>query len=223
MNSTNTRSGISLRQVQIFGSRSLIGILFLCLGLWACGSGTGHEETPPAPGVPAAGPVADSMEPPVPNQDAATNSDVTHDPAFRNLPPVEAQARGTSQKAHLVLTGSQKYDADARSNCALFPNKTFQVALNIPGAPFFVLRIENFQGAGQYDADARVRANFSGEVIRQSRGAAKATITVVKSAQPGGQDAISGSFSGSYRGEAGEGTVSGSFERCLYELPEFNQ
>lgn len=201
--------------------------LTLCLGLWACGSGTGHDEAPatgaPAATEPTAAAPGGSTEPAVPNQDAATNSDVTPDPAFRNLPPVVAQARGKSQTAHLVLTGSQKYDADARSNCALFPNKTFQIALNIPGAPFFVLRIADFHGAGEYDADALVRANFSGEVIRQSRGVAKATITVVKSAQPGGQDAISGSFSGPYKGEAGQGTVSGNFESCLYELPEFNQ
>jgi len=229
MNSTKPRGDVLPRRVHVSGTRSWVGMmgLMLCFGLWACGSGTGHEETPAA-GSPAAAtePVAApgaSPEPSVPNQDAATNSDVTPDPAFRNLPPVEAQARGKSQKAHLLLTGSHKFDADARSNCALFPNKTFQIALNIPGAPFFVLLIEDFRGAGEYDADARVRANFSGEVIRQSRGVAKTTITVVKSAQPGGRDAISGSFSGSYQGDAGKGTVSGSFESCLYELPEFNQ
>lgn len=232
MNSTNPRGEISPRQLQVFGTRSAIGLsgLILCLGLWACGSGTGHEETPPGADAPAGTqPAAPAPAPTgtadvgAPIDQVAANSDVTPDPAFRDLPPVVAQARGKSQTAHLVLTGSQKYDADARSNCALFPNKTFQIALNIPGAPFFVLQLPDFHGAGEYDGDARVRQNFSGEVIRQSRGVAKTTITVIKAAEPGGQDAISGSFSGTYRGEAGEGTVSGNFENCLYELPDFNR
>jgi len=120
-----------------------------------------------------------------------------------------------------VLTGSYKIDGKAASNCAFFPNQTFQVGLNVPGAPFFVLRIENFHGAGDYDGDARVRANYSGETIRQSRGVAKTKITVTPTGV-GGLDEISGSFSGPYKGEAGEGTVNGTFDRCLYELPKQN-
>ena len=33
---------------------------------------------------------------------------------------------------------------------------------------------------------------------------------------PGGGDLVSGSFSGSYAGEGGKGTIAGRFERCLY-------
>lgn len=227
MNSTKPRGNASPRRDQVAAPRTWIGIVgvTLCLGLWACGSGreesAGTDSPSTDPATPNSG--AETSVAPVPNPDAGATSDIAPDPAFQNLPPVQAQARGTSEKAHLAMTGSQKFEGEAASNCALFPNKTFQIALNIPRAPFFVLQIENFHGAGEYDADARVRANFSGEVIRQSRGMAKATITVVKSAQPDGQDAISGSFSGSYQGDAGKGTVSGNFERCLYQLPEFNQ
>jgi|SRR6185295_2462135 len=204
------------------GHRLRIGAigLSLCLGLSACGGG--HEENKADSTSVAANPTP--PEPSVPNEEVATNSDVTPDPAFSNLPPVEAQAAGKAEKAHLVLTGDQKFDADARStNCALFPNKSFQVGINVPRAPVFVLQIENFHGAGEYDADARVRANYSGEVFLTSRGVAKTTITVVKSAQPGGPDAISGSFAGPYEGRGGKGNVSGSFENCLYKLPEFDQ
>ncbi len=226
MNSTKPRGEVSPRTLRMGASLPWVVGAVLCFGLWSCGSGTGHEETPavaaPAATEPAAAAPTGSAETSVPNQETAATSEVTPDPRLAALPPVQAQARGTSQSAHLALTGDQKYEGDARSTCALFPNKTFQIALNIPGAPFFVLRIENFHGAGVYDSDARVRANFSGEVVRQSRGVAKTTITVVKSAQPGGPDAISGSFSGPYQGDAGKGTVTGNFERCLYELPEFN-
>ncbi|HEV7669617.1 MAG TPA: hypothetical protein VGS22_13920 [Thermoanaerobaculia bacterium] len=210
------------QRVQIPGHRPWIAVagLALCLGLWACGGG--HEESK----VDSASAVATPTppEPGVPNEDAATNSDVIPDPAFSNLPPVEAQAAGKGMKAHLALTGDQKFEADATSsNCALQPNKTLQVGINIPRAPFFVLQIQNFHGAGEYDADSKVRANYSGEVFLTSSGVAKTTITVVKSAQPGGADAISGTFAGPYEGRGGKGNVSGSFENCLYKLPEFTQ
>lgn len=192
--------------------------LILCLGLGACGGKSGSEEAT-SNAAESAGPEATS-EVAVPGPAAAT-SDLAPDAAFTDRPTVQAQPRGKVAEAQLVLTGSYKVDGKASANCALFPNKTFQVGINVPAAPFFVLRLENFHGAGEYDGDARVRANYSGESVRQSRGIAKTKITVTQAA-PGGEDEISGTFSGTYKGEGGEGTLSGAFERCLYELPESN-
>ena len=214
-----------------FGFRLGFGALglTLALGAWGCGSDAAREETTPAATSAAesdAAPAAaqeTAAAPPAGSLDAGASSAAPPDPALAGLPPVKAQPRGQSADAHLTLTGSYEVNGKAASNCALFPNKTFQIGLNVPGAPFFVLRLENFHGAGEYDGDGRVRANFSGETVRQSRGVTKTTITVVPSNEPGGRESISGTFSGTYKGEGGQGTVSGTFERCLYELPKFNQ
>ena len=128
--------------------------------------------------------------------------------------PVSAPARGEAASGHLTLTGDYRVDRDALTTCALYANRSFQVALNAPQAPLVFLYVKDFAGAGSYDAEARVRANYSGETMRVSRGATKTEIRVA----PGrdGGDLISGSFSGTYAGEGGKGTVAGRFERCLY-------
>ncbi len=220
-----TPRGEPSRSSRRFGASVLgIGILglALCLGLEGCGSESGGHEESGASQTAAPDTAAVETDDSAPALSPGATSDVAPDPAFAKLPPVQAQPRGTGQTGHLAMTGSQDFEGDVVPNCALFPNKTFQVGMNLPGAPFFVLRIENFHGAGDYDADARVRANFSGEVIRQSRGVAKTKITVFPSAEAGGKDEISGTFSAAYKGEGGEGNVSGSFDRCRYELPKFN-
>jgi hypothetical protein len=130
---------------------------------------------------------------------------------------IRAQARGQSAAAHLVLAGSYKADAAADAFCTLNADKAFQVSFNVPGKPQVVLRIEGFQGAGQFEGETRIRANYSGENVHQSRG--KARVKVEVSAESPGS-LVSGSFSGDYDGEAGKGTVSGSFERCPYELTD---
>jgi hypothetical protein len=127
---------------------------------------------------------------------------------------VRAQARGQAAAAHLTLGGAYKGDADAEAFCTLNPDKAFQVSFNVPGQPQMVLRVENFQGAGTYTGETRIRAIYSGETIHQSRGKAPATVTVVD----GKPALISGSFRGDYKGEAGAGTVAGSFDRCPYEI-----
>jgi hypothetical protein len=127
---------------------------------------------------------------------------------------VSAPARGQAASGHLTLAGDYRVDHDALTTCALYPNRSFQVALNAPQAPLVFLYVKNFAGAGRYDAEARVRANYSGETMRISRGATPAEIEVAPA--PGGGDLISGSFSGVYAGEGGKGTIAGRFDRCLY-------
>ena len=130
---------------------------------------------------------------------------------------IRAQARGQSATGHLVLGGAYKADAAATAFCALNADKAFQVSFNVPGKPQVVLRIEGFKVAGQFEGETRIRANYSGENVHQSRG--KARVTVEVSAASSGS-LVSGSFSGDYDGEAGKGTVSGSFERCPYVLTD---
>jgi len=128
--------------------------------------------------------------------------------------PVSAPARGEAASGHLTLAGDYRVDHDALTTCALYANRSFQVALNAPQAPLVFLYVKDFAGPGRYQAEARVRANYSGETMRVSRGATPTEIEVVPA--PGGGDLVSGSFSGTYAGEGGKGTISGRFERCLY-------
>jgi hypothetical protein len=128
--------------------------------------------------------------------------------------PVPAPARGQAASGHVTLTGDYRVDRDALTTCALFPNGSFQVALNAPQAPLIFLYVKSFSGAGTYDAEARVRANYSGETMRVSRGAMKTRIQVVAAPQQG--DLISGSFAGPYKGEGGQGTLAGRFASCRY-------
>lgn len=126
-----------------------------------------------------------------------------------------ATPRGQAESGHLTLTGDYRVDRGALTTCALFPNQSFQVAFTAPQAPYVFLYIKSFRGAGTYDAEARVRAIYSGETLRVSRGATKAEIRVVPAAE--NSDLISGSFQGEYKGEGGKGTVAGRFESCRYQ------
>jgi len=150
----------------------------------------------------------------------ATGFSACHDRNSReeSASQVQGQERGTSQAAHIVLTGSYKVDAEASGNCAVFPNKSLQVGFVVLDRPWIVLQVENFHGAGDYDAEGRVRANYSGETIRQSRGPVKAKIEVAAPVGGERRNEISGSFTGTYQGDAGGGTISGTFKNCLYEL-----
>jgi hypothetical protein len=62
-----------------------------------------------------------------------------------------------------------------------------------------------------------VRSTYTGEAYRTSKGKAKVSIQV-RNASSGAL--VSGTFSSAYTGESGKGTVSGSFERCPYDLAD---
>lgn len=128
---------------------------------------------------------------------------------------IHGRARGESAAAHLAVTGAYRGDGAATAVCALNPDKAFQVTFHAPDQPEVILRVENFHGAGSYTGEVRVRSTYTGEAFRQSKGAPPVTLTVV----PGEPTSlVSGSFRAAYQGEAGAGTVSGSFDRCPYEL-----
>lgn len=133
--------------------------------------------------------------------------------------PVSAPARGEAASGHLTLAGDYCVDRDSLTTCALFPDRSFQVAFSTPQAPYVFLYVKRFSGAGIYDAEARVRANYSGETMRVSSAATRTEIRVAPG--PGHRDLISGSFAGQYAGEGGKGTVAGRFANCLYRhLPQ---
>lgn len=131
-------------------------------------------------------------------------------------PTAKGAARGETKDAHVVLSGDYLYDLDARAVCVYLPTKALEVTFDAPGMPWVVLRIPDFQGAGTYAAaESRLRANYSGEGVRQSKGLAKAEIQVAAKASGG---VASGTFTGEFAGMGGKGTVSGRFAGCEYQL-----
>jgi hypothetical protein len=131
-------------------------------------------------------------------------------------PTAKGAARGETKVAHVTLTGDYLYDTAARAVCVFLPTKAFEVTFDSPGMPWVVLRIPNFTGAGNYEAESRLRANYSGEGIRQSKGVAKAEIRVDAKGANGGL--ASGTFTGEFAGMGGKGTAAGSFEGCEYHV-----
>jgi hypothetical protein len=151
----------------------------------------------------------------VPDEDARPGAVAAPTHAVAAAEGNHGTPRGEAVRGHLTLTGDYRVDRAALVTCALFPNRSFQVAFTTPEAPYVFLYFKTFQGAGSYDAEARVRANYSGESMRVSRGPTRAEIRVVPA--PGNSDLISGSFQGEYKGEGGKGTVAGTFESCRYQ------
>jgi hypothetical protein len=129
--------------------------------------------------------------------------------------PIHAQGRGESAASHLTVQGDYQVDAAPPAFCTLNADKAFQVTWRT--TPEVVLRIENFKGAGEYEGEARVRSTYTGEAYRTSKGNAKVSIQVTAASSG---SLVSGSFSSAYTGESGKGNVSGSFERCPYDLAD---
>jgi len=218
MNSTKPRGEVSLRKIRR-ATLPWIGVLgaALCLGLWACGgSTTGHEETA-ASQAPAA--PAETASPPAeaPSEAPSTVPASTETPASS---PKDHKERGTSREGHLVITGDYKYDEDAVVTCAYFENGTLQVSLGLHDSPIIVLVLDKLHGTGDYDALTQLRATYTGEGIRSSRGPAKAKLVITPPTAGEPRSGIAGTFEGKVAGEAGTATVTGTFENCFYELPK---
>src|SRR4029079_7034594 len=122
-------------------------------------------------------------------------------------PTAKGAARGETRAAHVTLGGDYVFDLDARAVCVYLPTKAFEVTFDAPGMPWVVLRIPQFKGPGTYEAaESRLRASYSGEGVRQSKGVAKAEIRVeTADASKGGL--ASGTFTGGFEGAGGKGTV----------------
>lgn len=179
----------------------------------ATASAVAAPASAPAPATPEGGAARVAAE-----GGAARASDGAAAAAGAGGAPAAARgtARGDAASAHVRLSGAYKVDKDARVVCAVYPNGDLQVSFQAPPGPQVVLRLPAYRGAGAYSAEARVRANYTGESSRQSRGPAQARLTVETVAQPEAGSLISGSFQGTYSGEAGTGEVAGSFERCVH-------
>jgi len=121
---------------------------------------------------------------------------------------------------HVTLTGSYKADSEAEVSCALTEG-SLEVTLRAHEAPRVLLRLHGLSAksaAGTYKGQVSVIAPDMGEAgFRQSVGAVSVKISVEAPATPKEPTRVSGSFSTSYAGEGGKGTVAGRFERCGFK------
>jgi|GEM_PF-4043597 len=97
--------------------------------------------------------------------------------------------------------------------------KTATFALTPPGdAPLrLVVEIPDYDGEGEYDAVLRLEGIAEDGSYAESTGSGTATVekgTLLSSSAA--THWISGTFEGTYAGDAGQGEASGSVERCYY-------
>jgi hypothetical protein len=189
-------------------------VLAVVLSATACTSRGGEEttstsETPPqtTDAQPPATPELATTEPTAPPFTAPAT-------ATPRIP-----GHGQAQSGHLKLTGTSNFDVDIQVFCATLPGGIDQMTLFGQGSPRVLVRFSDLKESGAYDAQVRVLLVDTGETMRESRGPAKADVTVTPTAAPRPGRYLSGKFSGTFQGAGGKGTVEGSFERCFKEDP----
>ncbi|HEV2854560.1 MAG TPA: hypothetical protein VHC97_17325 [Thermoanaerobaculia bacterium] len=119
-------------------------------------------------------------------------------------------------KGHVTLTGALTFDGDTAMGCDVFSDKGLEVSMDQTGtrAPQVQVRIADYAGAGEYPATVVIREHPESGPVHEWNGSAKVQ---VQSRQAGRKKrtALSGTFNGTYTGEGGQGTVAGSFRRCM--------
>jgi hypothetical protein len=135
-----------------------------------------------------------------------------------------AQHRGreggeAGSTAHMTLTGTLPGDLDTDVWCELQPQNGFVFGFDAPGPLEIELRIADFLGSGSYPAAVVVSRSPhpGGENARHSSGTAQIAVSLATRRQGDVTTLISGRFDGSFEGEAGSGTLSGRFDRCIYQ------
>lgn len=148
------------------------------------------------------------------NQAKQGGGDSTERPA---APPDQNQGGGRrGAKGHVTLAGALTFDGDTAMGCDMSSDKGLEVSLEPAGAqaPQVQVRIANYTAAGEYPATFVIREHPEGGPVREWNGSAKVQ---VQSREAGRRKrtALSGTFNGTYTGAGGQGTVSGSFRRCV--------
>ena len=148
------------------------------------------------------------------NQAKQGGGDSTERPA---APPDQNQGGGKrGAKGHVTLAGALTFDGDTAMACDAPSGKGLEISLDPAGAdaPQVQVRIADYKEAGEYPATVVIHEHPGSGSGREWNGSVKVQ---VQSRQGGRKKrtALSGTFDGTYQGEGGQGTVSGSFRRCV--------
>src|SRR5436305_8761958 len=147
-----------------------------------------------------------------PAESTAPATTPVRSPATPGSPPAPAVplagVRSTAiASGHVILTGDYQADSDAEVTCAV-ADTALQLTFFAPGKPRVLILLDGLADkgtSGTYQGQVTIAASDAGEsALRQSGGRASAEVTVDD--VPKGK-AVSGSFSTTFTGEAGKGTV----------------
>lgn len=138
-------------------------------------------------------------------------------------PPAPGQPEGGGRrgpKGHITLAGAMQFDGDTPLDCETAAGKGLELVYNRnPGEASQVqIRVPTFAAAGKYPATVVIREGGSG---REWNGTAQIEIQTreMNRKNSGKRTALSGTFNGNYKREGDEGTLSGSFRRCVLREP----
>lgn len=134
--------------------------------------------------------------------------------------------------ARLVADGAQAFDGTSRAICSPHARSGLQVALRTgePDLPAVALRIDRWRGEGAYRGRLFLTARGPTGALVQSGGEVRLRLAQrslpagpapAASAEPTGAAApdralVTGTFEGTYAGEAGQGAVRGRLGPCLF-------
>lgn len=117
--------------------------------------------------------------------------------------------------AELKVEGDASFEGVSPFFCVPHEGSGLQVDFRTgdAGLPTVAMRIEDYRGSGPYQAHLFVTGRSETGALVTSEGEARADLRQEGGA---GGTSISGSFHGSYGGEAGKGSVAGRFGSCNY-------
>lgn len=133
----------------------------------------------------------------------------------------EAIAERPVEEGRLVLTGELAHDGAAAVTCASVGHGEhggLRLELSPGGDPSVVVAVEvhDLHGDGTYEAEIEVQRSDDG-VFAASEGHGEATLELgTELARDTATRWVSGEVAGSYQGEAGDGELEATFERCFH-------
>jgi len=131
------------------------------------------------------------------------------------LPRQEGDAAAATAGAELKVEGDVSFEGASPFFCVPHEGNGLQVDFRTgnAGLPTVAVRIEDYRGSGPYRARLFVTGRSETGALVTSEGEVNADFQ-----QQGGAGGalISGSFHGSYGGEAGKGSIEGRFGSCSY-------
>jgi hypothetical protein len=131
------------------------------------------------------------------------------------VPRQEGNAAAATAGAVLKAEGGISFEGASPFFCVPHEGNGLQVDFRTGTAslPTVAVRIEDYRGSGPYQARLFVTGRSRSGALVTSEGEAKVDVR-----QQGGAEGslVSGSFHGTYEGEAGNGSVEGRFGSCSY-------
>lgn len=112
-------------------------------------------------------------------------------------------------RGHVTLTGALTFDGDTGLACGAQGGQGLELNFDQSGPAQVQVKVPTYTAAGNYDATVVVR-----EGATERNGTAKIEIQTREMGK-GKRTALSGTFNGTYDGAGGQGTVAGSFRRCV--------